>query len=204
MDADFTPVIDGLAADGWTVAHGLLPESVLLALMEEARQLHDSDRFREARIGTGGSEVQREDIRSDSILWLDAASAPAGRRSYHRMIEQLRLALNSTLFLGLIDFECHYAVYEEGAHYDVHVDRFRASDARMISVVLYLNEGWSTADGGQLRLHFMDKMHDILPELGTFVIFRSDTVPHEVLPSTRARYSLTGWYRRRSFTDIFP
>ena len=74
----------------------------------------------------------------------------------------------------------------------------------MISVVLYLNEGWTDADGGQLRLHLAGGPRDVLPELGTFVIFRSDTVPHEVLPAARPRYSLTGWYRRRSFTNIFP
>jgi Rps23 Pro-64 3,4-dihydroxylase Tpa1-like proline 4-hydroxylase len=34
------------------------------------------------------------------------------------------------------------------------------------------------------------------------VVFRSDSVPHEVLVSMRERYSLTGWFRRRSLRVV--
>ncbi|WP_397474496.1 2OG-Fe(II) oxygenase [Pusillimonas sp.] len=35
----------------------------------------------------------------------------------------------------------------------------------------------------------------LLPQAGRLVLFRSDTIPHEVLPARRVRWSLTGWYR---------
>ena len=35
------------------------------------------------------------------------------------------------------------------------------------------------------------------PAAGTLVVFMSGDFPHEVLPASRERLSLTGWYRRR-------
>ena len=40
-------------------------------------------------------------------------------------------------------------------------------------------------------------LHGVLSEAGTLVVFLSADVPHEVLPATRDRLSLTGWFRRR-------
>ncbi len=37
----------------------------------------------------------------------------------------------------------------------------------------------------------------MLPQLGTLAVFLSANLPHEVLPATRERLSLTGWFRRR-------
>ena len=67
----------------------------------------------------------------------------------------------------------------------------------MVSCSLYLNPGWSAGDGGLLRLHLNARPVDVPPRAGTLVLFRSDTVRHEVLPATRPRFSLTGWFRRR-------
>ncbi|MCO6705038.1 2OG-Fe(II) oxygenase, partial [Streptomyces sp. CHB9.2] len=38
---------------------------------------------------------------------------------------------------------------------------------------------------------------DVLPLGGSLVCFLSGQLPHEVLPATRERLSLTGWFRRR-------
>ena len=63
---------------------------------------------------------------------------------------------------------------------------------------MYLNDGWQAEDGGQLRLYLADgQVRDVLPEAGTLVVFLSADIPHEVLPASRDRLSLTGWFRRR-------
>ena len=41
----------------------------------------------------------------------------------------------------------------------------------------------------------------MLPQAGTLALFLSGEMPHEVLPATRERLSLTGWFRRRG-TDV--
>ena len=100
--------------------------------------------------------------------------------------------------LGLFSFEGHYAIYPPGAGYRRHRDRFRDDDARVLSCVLYLNAGWSMQDGGALRMHFDGgQQGDVLPIGGTLVCFLSERFEHEVLPATRERLALTGWFRRR-------
>ena len=113
-------------------------------------------------------------------------------------MDTLRGELNRQLFLGLEDFECHFALYEPGAFYQKHVDRFRDDDRRAVSAVLYLNEEWLAEQGGALRLYPEGvEPRDVLPQLGTLAVFLSANLPHEVLPATRERLSLTGWFRRR-------
>lgn len=49
-----------------------------------------------------------------------------------------------------------------------------------------------------MRLYLADgREHDVLPQAGTLALFLSSEMPHEVLPATRERLSLTGWFRRR-------
>jgi SM-20-related protein len=43
-----------------------------------------------------------------------------------------------------------------------------------------------------------ERVRDVLPVAGTLVCFLSDRFEHEVLPATRERLSLTGWFRRRA------
>jgi SM-20-related protein len=106
--------------------------------------------------------------------------------------------LNRELQLGLFDFECHFAIYPAGTRYGRHLDRFKSDARRALSCVLYLNPDWREADGGQLRL-YLDESHsvDVMPRAGTLVTFLSQRFEHEVLPATRERLSLAGWFRRR-------
>ncbi|MEZ5449151.1 MAG: 2OG-Fe(II) oxygenase [Thiolinea sp.] len=79
------------------------------------------------------------------------------------------------------------------------MDNFRGTSARLVTVILYLNEDWQAEEGGELRLYTDDDSYlDILPESGQLVAFLSEPFYHEVLPGSRERLSLTGWLRRRS------
>ncbi|MNF01063.1 hypothetical protein D3C80_1999940 [compost metagenome] len=77
------------------------------------------------------------------------------------------------------------------------MDRFRDDDRRAVSVVAYLNTDWQQEQGGALRLHLAEGEHDVQPEGGGLVVFLSADLPHEVLPASRERLSLAGWFRRR-------
>ena len=70
--------------------------------------------------------------------------------------------------------------------------------------ILYLNQNWLAEHGGELRLYLNhdDNLKstafiDVLPVTGRLVIFLSDIFYHEVLPATRDRMSLTGWFLTR-------
>jgi len=124
-------------------------------------------------------------------------------------MEELRLSLNRHLYLGLFGLESHLAIYPAGAFYKRHLDCFATPDAnkpqRKISCIVYLNREWHDEDGGQLRLYLnqadefnQEKSVDIYPHAGRAVIFLSDTFYHEVIPATRERISLTGWFFTRA------
>jgi SM-20-related protein len=190
-------IIDALVERGVSVSRGFLPAAALAALADEARALYADRAFHPAGVGAGPGRRLAGEIRGDQVRWLDEAAATPPQAPFWRALNALMAELNAALFLGLTEFEGHYAAFPPGARYLRHLDRFADSDARVISAVLYLNAGWTAEQGGALRLYAGEGYEDVLPEAGTLVVFRSDSVEHEVLPGSRLRYSLTGWFRRR-------
>ncbi|WP_434729005.1 2OG-Fe(II) oxygenase [Pseudomonas soli] len=190
-------IVDDLATRGWSQQSLFLPDELSRALAAECRRRYAEGELNPAGIGRGAAQEIREAIRGDQIQWIDPGESEVCDR-YLGAMDSLRQAINRGLFLGLEDFECHFALYPQGAFYKRHLDRFRDDDRRMVSAVLYLNEGWQPQDGGQLRMFLKgDVEHDVAPLAGSLVVFLSGEVPHEVLPAGRERLSLTGWFRRR-------
>ena len=120
-----------------------------------------------------------------------------GTDRYLDAMDRFRTTLNHSLFLGLDNLECHFAIYAPGAFYQAHLDRFRDNNRRTISTVLYLNPDWLPQHAGELRLHVDGQTIDIAPVANRLVCFLSADILHEVLPTTHERLSLTGWFRRR-------
>jgi SM-20-related protein len=190
-----------IADEGCAIEADFLPQASVAALADEAHARDAAGEFHAAGVGRGAARVQRSDVRGDRILWLDPSLASSAQRPFWQALDALRLALNETLLLGLFSFEGHYALYPPGAYYRRHRDQFRgagSADIRVISCAMYLNENWALADGGPLRIYDGELMRDVLPVAGTLVCFLSDRFEHEVLPATRERLALTGWFRRRA------
>jgi SM-20-related protein len=190
-------LIEALRADGIAVRDGFLslPELRALAACAEARRVRGD--FAAARIGAGPNLEHRAEIRGDSIAWLTRADFPAEAQLFGAL-EELRHALNREAFLGVAELELHYARYPPGTGYARHVDQPFGSTQRRVSIVLYLNEDWQASDGGALRIDETGGCREIEPLGGRLVLFLSESRAHEVLPSRRARLSLTGWFRSRS------
>lgn len=177
---------------------GVFPEPGLDRLFRKITSL-DRDSFRRAGVGRDNDFQLNQFLRRDQIHWLTAADPDLG--NYFSWIEELRLCMNRRLFLGLFDYECHYAYYPEGAFYKKHVDAFKGQSNRRLSTILYLNPQWQPGDGGELALYEETARDDqppfleISPVYGRLVVFLSEVFPHEVLRANRGRFSLTGWYR---------
>jgi len=200
MDS-FERIAESIRIAGWIALADFIGPQTIHALREECRRLAASGAMRRAAVGKSANRRVREDLRSDEIFWLDEAQATESQMQCLTHFEQVRLALNRRLQLGLFEFECHYARYAPGAFYRRHYDRFHGDGQRILSSVLYLNSNWSSGDGGELRLHVGDAQcpgHvDLCPAGGTLVLFLSDRFAHEVLPARRERLSLTGWFKAR-------
>ncbi|MGF1573657.1 MAG: 2OG-Fe(II) oxygenase [Sumerlaeia bacterium] len=195
-------ILEGLVTQGYIVVPNFYSPEELSELLAVAVERREENQFRAAAIGKGQEAQRKAEIRGDFIYWLsNDDSAPAVRR-YWDFIEELRVAMNRALMLGLFEYEGHFAAYPAGSFYKRHLDCFQDQQRRRVTTILYLNDqSWSAEDGGQLRLYTDSKddsiFLDVLPRGGTFVVFLSDAFPHEVLPTQRERLSLTGWFCRR-------
>lgn len=191
-------LIDRLVEQGWAQQDGFLPAALARTLADECRELTSSGALKAAGVGRGASQQLRPDIRGDHIQWLkDGQSAACD--AYLAIMEGLRIALNRDLYLGIEEYESHFAWYPVGACYQQHLDRFRDDDRRTVSVVIYLNADWQPEEGGALRLYPQGQpCVDVLPLAGRMAMFMSADMLHEVLPATRERMSIAGWFRRRA------
>lgn len=200
---------------GFCVMDNFLPQATVIALANEINTLKCAALMHEA--GTGQTLVTiNKNLRGDFIYWLNEPDASSAQLAYFQQMELLRLSLNQHLYLGLFALESHLVLYPIGASYKKHLDRFKTKHidtidqaVRQVSCILYLNQNWVDADGGHLRFYLKQenetfngltpeaKHLDIAPLGGRLVIFLSDTFYHEVLPATRDRISLTGWFLTR-------
>ncbi len=196
----FRPIVNDLSLRGYSVSEGFLSRTHVAALagLALARQADGSL----VRARTGKVKTENESLRGDSIAWLDENSLEAPVIDCLATFDALRLSLNEQLFMNLHEIESHFAIYPPGAVYRKHLDQFAVGpQSRQLSLVLYLNEGWLSANGGALRLHLDGSKNDqldISPTSGRLVLFVSSRFWHEVLPSNRERLSLTGWFRTRT------
>lgn len=190
-------IVDALVSKGYIMLSEALPVSLALALQQDCHA-HEPGDFRPAGVGREQAVQLDTTIRTDEICWIDETSSH--RREYLDVMDALRLGLNRHLFMGLFDYECHYARYVPGARYHVHLDAFEGKRNRILSTVLYLNDNWQQGQGGELVLYAPDgneALEIVAPVHNRMMLYLSERFPHEVMPAVRTRYSLTGWFRIR-------
>jgi SM-20-related protein len=193
-------LIDALVEQGWYLGRDFIPEALHAPLFDEVMRKAEHDALIAAGIGRGHDHHRRADIRGDAIQWLDRESL--AQRRYLEAMDELQQALNQALFLGLFEYEAHFAYYPTGAFYKRHLDSFRGRANRVISTVSYLNPDWPSDAGGEMVIFAADdpeqELARVRPEAGTFACFLSERIPHEVLPTRQPRASIAGWFRRNA------
>ncbi|MED5509269.1 MAG: 2OG-Fe(II) oxygenase [Pseudomonadota bacterium] len=195
LESTYDLIADALADRGYCILPQLLPPELNIALHRRVARLEDAD-FQRAGIGRDLDFQLNNSVRQDQTRWLTADNPTD--RAYIDQMADFRLAINRRLFMGLFDYESHYAHYPPGAFYKKHLDAFKGQSNRVLTTVLYLNPEWQADDGGQLLIYASDSetvIETVNPNFGTFVIFLSEQFPHEVVKSLRDRYSIAGWFR---------
>lgn len=194
--ADFDQVIEQLVENDYAIVDNSLPAGLLSSLEQHFSAIEDAS-FKRAGVGRASDFQNNKTIRNDLIHWLESDQSEVINR-YFQCMEALRLQVNRAFFLGLFDYECHYARYAKGSFYKRHLDVFRGQENRRLTTILYLNHNWSVSDGGMLRMYRDNEQEpfaEVIPEYGRMVVFFSELFPHEVCPANRTRHSLTGWFR---------
>jgi len=194
---DMGKIAGELRSSGFiAVENSILP--TLRAHLDDVCSASATSGFAPAAVGRGLQRMRHAGIRGDVTSWLDPMKDVD--RSYLRAMEELRVGLNEHLYLGLFDYECHYAVYGVGAHYDRHLDTLSGRKNRLLSTVVYLHDEWAPTDGGELILYRAGSpsaIARIVPRPGLMVLFLSGEFPHEVLPASKPRHSIAGWFSGR-------
>lgn len=165
------------------------------SILSDLQELKASGQFSRAGTGQRAAHEVRNLIRRDEICWLEESQANPVQQQLWETINALKQAFNRVLYMGLRDFEGHYASYPEGGFYTKHVDSFQHDPARVVSLILYLNQGWQAKDGGHLRVHHEGTVTDIEPTAGKLVCFLSHELEHEVLLNHETRLSFSGWFK---------
>jgi len=186
-------IIDNIAEDGYIILQNALDGILVQHLYKHVSSLTS---LTKAKIGRGSERQRVKTIRSDKTLWLEGKEE--SERTYLESMEILRQAINRALYMGLVEYEAHFAHYDEGAFYQKHVDVLKGSNKRLLTTVFYLTPDWKEGDGGELLIYDEEGktvLAKVAPKIGTIVIFLSDKFPHEVLPSKIDRYSIAGWFK---------
>lgn len=197
-------ITQDICTQGFCIIDQFLEMNHYQSLATMAREMHQEGLFKSARIGLKIQAQQNNTIRADEICWIDEYSQEPSIQAYLKEANSLANMFNQTLYLGLTEFETHFAAYQPGAFYKKHIDQFATTKTRKISCVYYLNQNWHEAFGGELKLYNKENqlIQKVTPFGNRFICFNSE-LPHEVCQTHQSRYSITGWMKTRSLTPFY-
>lgn len=184
--------VDQLSENDYVVIDNFLSPELYQVVRGFLLRKLEEDEFERAGLGSVFNNQLDTSIRGDFTYWLDKNRDNELSVAFD-LIEEIKFTLNRYCFLSLSGYEFHLAHYPAGTFYKRHVDQFKDKSNRMISVIIYLNEGWKQGDGGELKIFKNDEELLVDPIAGRCVMFKSADVPHEVIKTNVGRYSLTGW-----------
>lgn len=185
--------LNELADDDYVIIDNFITDQLYRDIVLYFDGLLESKQFCKAGIGDAQNHQIRTSVRGDIIYWLDK-NRDHDLSEFFDLMDELLVKLRQYCFLSLSDYEFHLALYPAGSHYEKHIDQFRGRSNRIITVLIYLNENWSPKDGGELKIYRPDG-HELIiePVAKRLLLFKSDSVEHEVLVTHAQRKSLTGW-----------
>ena len=172
-----------------------LSDELSACLRNQLLSLQADGRMKAAGIGNKSKLQVSDEIRSDTIYWLDRKHNNIYENLFFTQIEAFIKYLNRTCYAGITGHEFHYAYYDIGSFYKKHLDQFQNDQNRAYSMIFYLNPSWETVDGGELCIYQKEGIQLISPLEGTCVFFKSDELEHEVLLNYAPRLSITGWLK---------
>ena len=203
---------------------GFAPAPLVDELRHELHSLLAAGTF---AVGTShGSDGRRDGLRS--ALTCKPSMESAAFAGLFDRLDDYRSTLGPLLGREhATGMEATYVLYPPGGYYGRHLDSVQGVDAagsgrRSVSWICYLSDPavpWAATDGGALRVFGkaasagasvdqwdddedeeggQEMEEDILPTSGRLVLFDSKLVSHEVLPTSRQRACLVGWFLHAS------
>lgn len=182
--------IDKLAEQDYLIIDDFFNEKELIEIDTLFNYQIEDEKLIKAGVGAINYKIV-DDVRGDFIYWLNESRDTTFINFFNR-IKEITYLLNRYCYLSISGNEFHLALYPKGAFYTKHIDQFKDRKNRLISIIFYLNENWKPGDGGELKIY---KEQEIIvpPIYNRLVMFKSDSIEHEVLVTNVNRKSITGW-----------
>ena len=184
--------MDQLAEQDYVIVDDFISDEMFEKLMSFFQEAEENDKLKKAGIGAQQDFQLKAEVRGDFIYWLDE-ERDKELSFFFDLKDDLVESLKRFCFLSLSGSEFHIAKYPVGTFYHKHLDQFNESSNRKITVLLYLNKNWKKGDGGELVIYKDGQKIVVEPMAKRLLLFKSDTIEHEVLKTNVPRYSLTGW-----------
>jgi SM-20-related protein len=201
QEQQFEDLIEGILANGYAICDDFLEQSEIDNLLKTFSLRYQEGKFKAAGIGKQSEVQTATGIRGDEILWLETNSIDVAERVLLDKNQAFVNYLNQTCYLGIVNTEIHFAKYDIGKFYRRHRDTFQTQKGRILSIIYYLNVGWTPKDGGNLIIYTkkdnIETAISIAPLSGRLVCFESEKLDHEVTEAFAERLSVTGWLLNR-------
>lgn len=115
-----------IAKKGYYIADDVLLSVDINKIKHRFVELQEEEeQFEKAGIGKQVHYTIDKAVRGDFIRWIDDKDQLAPTYNLFEKIQALISSLNRICFLGVKDFETHYAYYPKGGGYKIHRDRFK-------------------------------------------------------------------------------
>lgn len=191
-EEDWLGWMDQLAENDYVIVDDFISDEMYSGIMDFFHEMESADKLKKAGIGAQQDFQVKAEIRGDFIYWLEE-ERDKDLGSFFQLKDELMQNIKRFCYLSLSGSEFHIAKYPVGSFYHRHLDQFQERTNRQITVLIYLNGSWKKGDGGELVI-YRDKQEIIVePIAKRLLLFKSDTIEHEVLKTNVPRYSLTGW-----------
>ncbi len=191
-EEDWLGWMDQLAVNDYVIVDDFISDEIYNGIMDFFHEMESADKLKKAGIGTQQDFQVKAEIRGDFIYWLDEERDKA-LGSFFQLKDELIQNITRLCYLSLSGSEFHIAKYPVGSFYHRHLDQFQERTNRQITVLIYLNGSWKKGDGGELVIYRDNQEKIVEPIAKRLLLFKSDTIEHEVLKTNVPRYSLTGW-----------
>ena len=191
-EEDWLGWMDQLADNDYVIVDDFISDEIYNGIMDFFHEMESADKLKKAGIGTQQDFQVKAEIRGDFIYWLDEERDKA-LGSFFQLKDELMQNIKRFCYLSLSGSEFHIAKYPVGSFYHRHLDQFQERTNRQITVLIYLNGSWKKGDGGELVIYRDNQEKIVEPIAKRLLLFKSDTIEHEVLKTNVPRYSLTGW-----------
>lgn len=188
--------LDRLSENDYLVVDNFISDRLYHKIRSYFDHLMEENEFSKAGIGDAGHRQIESSVRGDFIYWLDR-NRDNELSDFFDLVEVLISKIKRYCYLSISDYEFHLAHYPAGTRYEKHIDQFHGRTNRILSVLIYLNEDWKPQDAGELKIYDNNSQVLVEPIAKRLVIFKSNSVEHEVLKTNSGRKSVTGWLLRQ-------